>query len=78
MSTTSKNTSPPTDSDDVSIEISNVWKIFGDNADEALKAIKEKGLTKSEVLEQYNVVVGVADVSFNIKRGEIFCIMGLS
>jgi glycine betaine/proline transport system ATP-binding protein len=61
-----------------SIEISNVWKIFGDNADEALKAIKEKGLTKSEVLEQYNVVVGVADVSFNIKRGEIFCIMGLS
>ncbi len=78
MSTTSKNTSPPTDPDDVSIEISNVWKIFGDNADEALKAIKEKGLTKSEVLEQYNVVVGVADVSFNIKRGEIFCIMGLS
>ncbi len=78
MSTTSKNTSPAIDSDDVSIEISNVWKIFGDNADEALKAIKEKGLTKSEVLEQYNVVVGVADVSFNIKRGEIFCIMGLS
>ena len=78
MSTTSKNTSPAIDSDDVSIEISNVWKIFGESADEALKAIKEKGLTKSEVLEQYNVVVGVADVSFNIKRGEIFCIMGLS
>ena len=78
MSTTSKNTSSAIDSDDVSIEISNVWKIFGDSADEALKAIKEKGLTKSEVLEQYNVVVGVADVSFNIKRGEIFCIMGLS
>jgi glycine betaine/proline transport system ATP-binding protein len=78
VSTTSKNTSPAIDSDDVSIEISNVWKIFGESADEALKAIKEKGLTKSEVLEQYNVVVGVADVSFNIKRGEIFCIMGLS
>jgi glycine betaine/proline transport system ATP-binding protein len=78
VSTTSKNTSPAINSDDVSIEISNVWKIFGESADEALKAIKEKGLTKSEVLEQYNVVVGVADVSFNIKRGEIFCIMGLS
>ena len=78
MSTTSKNTSPAINSDDVSIEISDVWKIFGESADEALKAIKEKGLTKSEVLEQYNVVVGVADVSFNIKRGEIFCIMGLS
>ena len=72
--TVSKNTV----SEDVSIEISNVWKIFGDRADEALQAIKDKGLSKSEVLEEYNAVVGVADVSFNIKRGEIFCVMGLS
>ncbi|MFT6414412.1 MAG: glycine betaine/proline transport system ATP-binding protein [Glaciecola sp.] len=78
MSTTSQNTLSASDSEDIAIEISNVWKIFGESADEALKAIKEKGLTKSEVLEQYNVVVGVADVSFNVKRGEIFCIMGLS
>ncbi len=78
MSISSQNKSSSADSEDVSIEISNVWKIFGDRADEALKAIQEKGLTKSEVLEQYNAVVGVADVSFNIKRGEIFCIMGLS
>lgn len=70
--------SSKTVSEDVSIEISNVWKIFGERADEALKAIREKGLTKSEVLEEYNAVVGVADVSFNIKRGEIFCVMGLS
>lgn len=77
MSTSSQKSSPK-DSDDVSIEISDVWKIFGDRAEEALKAIKEEGLSKSEVLEKYNAVVGVADVSFNIKRGEIFCIMGLS
>jgi len=30
------------------------------------------------VLEEFNAVVGVADVSFDIKRGEIFCVMGLS
>jgi glycine betaine/proline transport system ATP-binding protein len=78
VSTSSKNTSSIKDSEDISIELSNVWKIFGDRADEAFKAIKEHGLTKSEVLEKYNAVVGVADVSFNIKRGEIFCIMGLS
>lgn len=65
-------------SPEVSLEISNVWKIFGDRADEALQAIKEKNLSKAEVLEQYNAVVGVADVSFNINRGEIFCVMGLS
>jgi glycine betaine/proline transport system ATP-binding protein len=30
------------------------------------------------VLEQYDCVIGVADVSFEIQRGEIFCVMGLS
>ncbi|MEM6619276.1 MAG: betaine/proline/choline family ABC transporter ATP-binding protein [Pseudomonadota bacterium] len=60
------------------IEISGVWKIFGDNPQDALSAIRERGLTKSEVLAEYNAVVGVADVSLSINRGEIFCIMGLS
>jgi glycine betaine/proline transport system ATP-binding protein len=60
------------------LKISNVWKIFGDKANEALRAIKQEGLTKSQVLETYNAVVGVADVSFEVKKGEIFCVMGLS
>ena len=64
--------------DDIVIEISNVWKIFGDQADEALIAIKEEGLSKSQVHDTYNAVVGVADVSLSVKRGEIFCVMGLS
>ncbi len=62
----------------MSLEISNIWKIFGDRADEALQAIKERNLSKAEVLEEFNAVVGVADVSFKINRGEIFCVMGLS
>ena len=65
-------------SSEVSLEVSNVWKIFGNRADEAFKAIKERGLNKSEVLEEFNAVVGVADVSFNVNKGEIFCVMGLS
>ncbi len=64
--------------DDVVIEISNVWKIFGAKPELALKAIHDRGLTKAEVLAEFNAVVGVADVSLNVKRGEIFCIMGLS
>ncbi|MGJ8604279.1 MAG: quaternary amine ABC transporter ATP-binding protein [Marivita sp.] len=64
--------------DDVVIEISNVWKIFGARPELALKAIHERGLTKAEVLAEFNAVVGVADVSLDVKRGEIFCIMGLS
>lgn len=63
---------------DTVINISNVWKIFGAKPDLALRAIQEKGLSKAEVLSEYNSVVGVADVSLSVNRGEIFCIMGLS
>jgi glycine betaine/proline transport system ATP-binding protein len=65
-------------SDETVIEINNVWKIFGAHPEVALQAIREKGLSKSEVLAQHNAVVGVADVSLSVNRGEIFCIMGLS
>ncbi|KIC51371.1 betaine/proline/choline family ABC transporter ATP-binding protein [Tateyamaria sp. ANG-S1] len=65
-------------SNETVIEISNVWKIFGHKPEAALQAIREHGLTKAEVLSQHNAVVGVADVSLSVNRGEIFCIMGLS
>ena len=60
------------------IEISNVWKIFGGQPRAALEAIRARGLTKAQVLAEFNAVVGVADVSLQVNRGEIFCIMGLS
>ncbi|MCP4075464.1 MAG: betaine/proline/choline family ABC transporter ATP-binding protein [Gammaproteobacteria bacterium] len=64
--------------DDLALEITNVWKVFGVRAEEALHAVKERGLSKAQVLDEFNAVVGVADVSLNVKKGEIFCIMGLS
>ena len=64
-------------SEDV-IALDGVWKIFGSRADEAMKAVKERGLTKPEVLEEFGCVVGIADCSFSVPRGEIFCVMGLS
>ena len=60
------------------VVLENVWKIFGDRANEALQAIKSEGLTKPQVLEKYGCVVGIADCSFTVERGEIFCVMGLS
>ncbi|MEM9794147.1 MAG: ATP-binding cassette domain-containing protein, partial [Pseudomonadota bacterium] len=68
----------PQNTDQTVIEISNVWKIFGTNATAALEAIRTEGLGKAQVLSRYNAVVGVADVSLSINRGEIFCVMGLS
>ena len=67
-----------TASDDIAIEISNVWKIFGAKPLAALEVARQGTLSKQELLEQHDAVVGVADVSLQIRRGEIFCVMGLS
>ena len=63
---------------DIEIEIKGVWKIFGDRADEALADVRANGISKQRVLEEYDCVIGVADVDLAIERGEIFCVMGLS
>ncbi len=63
---------------DPAVRVSGVWKVFGDRADEAMAAIKAEGLTKPQVLERFGCVVGVQDATFEVPRGEIFCIMGLS
>lgn len=66
------------DGGDVLIDCQSVWKIFGNRAPAAIKAVAERGLSKTQVLQEFNCVVGVADANLQIRRGEIFCIMGLS
>ena len=66
------------DSSSSAIKIENVWKVFGNTSPEALDAIQNKGISKTEALEEYNSVIGVSDVSFDVNQGEIFCVMGLS
>ena len=63
---------------ETAIQIQNVWKVFGNNSKEALDAIQNKKISKQEALEKYNSVIGVSDVSFDVNKGEIFCVMGLS
>ena len=60
------------------VKASNVWKVFGENAKDAIAAIKSEGIGKAEVLKRFGCVVGVQDATFEVPRGEIFCIMGLS
>ena len=43
------------------IKLENVWKIFGDRSGEAMQAVQSQNLSKSEVLERFDCVVGVAD-----------------
>ena len=63
---------------EAAIQIQNVWKIFGNTSDDALDAIQNTKISKQEALEKYNSVIGVSDVSFDVNKGEIFCVMGLS
>ena len=60
------------------IEVTDVWKIFGEQPQKALEVARSGEVSKQELLEAHDAVVGVADVSFNVRRGEIFCVMGLS
>lgn len=63
---------------DVLVDCQSLWKVFGDKSKEAMKAISQKGLSKKDVLSEFNCVVGVNNASLQVRRGEIFCIMGLS
>jgi len=59
------------------ITVKNLYKIFGDKPDRAIQALNE-GKSKDEILDEYKQVVGVDDVNFTVKEGEIFVLMGLS
>ena len=59
------------------IQVKNLNVIFGKRTDEALKQLQE-GVSKADILSETGCTVGVNDANFNIKRGEIFVVMGLS
>ncbi|NSZ20004.1 quaternary amine ABC transporter ATP-binding protein [Agrobacterium vitis] len=66
------------DASEVLIDCQSVWKIFGARSKAAVEAVKTRGLSKKQILTEYDCVVGVSDASLQVRRGEIFCIMGLS
>jgi glycine betaine/proline transport system ATP-binding protein len=63
---------------DVHIECRDLWKIYGKRSDEAMHAVLNEGLSKDEVRDKFDCVLGVRDANFSVRKGEIFCIMGLS
>lgn len=60
-----------------SIKLEGVYKVFGDEPEKALELINQ-GAGKDEVREKTGQVIGVQDISFEIKNNELFVIMGLS
>ncbi len=62
---------------DIKIKVENLSLIFGKRKQEALKMLKQ-GKQKDEILEKTKCTVGINNVSFEIKTGEVFVVMGLS
>ncbi|MCF1202633.1 quaternary amine ABC transporter ATP-binding protein [Streptococcus pyogenes] len=59
------------------LEVKHLSKIFGKKQKAALEMVKT-GKNKSEIFKKTGTTVGVYDASFEVKKGEIFVIMGLS
>ena len=62
---------------EIKISIRNLYKVFGPDPVSAMQAVKE-GMSKSELLERHNHVLGLHDINVDIKAGQITVIMGLS
>ena len=62
---------------EIIIEVKNIYKVFGDSPKKALALLK-KGVEKDEIFRKTSQTIGINDASFEIYKGEIFVIMGLS
>ncbi len=65
------------DPDSYHIEAKNIYKIFGDDPQNAMQHVK-KGVGKQELLEKYQHVLGVMNVDLKVCYGRIHVVMGLS
>lgn len=59
------------------LKIENLTKVFGRNPKSVMKKIRN-GISKEAILKETGHTVGIYDVSLEVKKGEIFVIMGLS
>jgi len=62
----------------IEVECRNVWKVFGQRHREALAAAQSRGLDRAEIQRQFDCTLAIAGVNLQVRKGEIFCIIGLS
>ena len=62
---------------DILIKVNQLYKIFGDNSNEALNLVKD-GMGKDELLEKCNCVLGLNKINLDIRKAKIQVVMGLS
>ena len=62
---------------DILIKVNQLYKIFGDNSNEALNLVRG-GMGKDELLEKCNCVLGLNKINLDIRKAKIQVVMGLS
>jgi glycine betaine/proline transport system ATP-binding protein len=61
----------------IAVKAEGIWKVFGRNPERALTK-KYKDMPKDEFQKRTGCVIGLRDISFTVKTGEFFVLMGLS
>ena len=62
---------------DYILSVINLSKLYGSDKNNAIK-MKKTGISKDEIHKKTGVTVALWDINLNIKKGEIFVIIGLS
>ncbi|MEL0061964.1 MAG: glycine betaine/L-proline ABC transporter ATP-binding protein [Candidatus Puniceispirillum sp.] len=62
---------------DTKIEIRNLYKVFGDDPDQAMTHVNN-GFSKQDLLDQHGHVLGLRDINIKVPAKQIQVIMGLS
>ena len=62
---------------EIKIKIKNLYKVFGKRPDQAMPLVRQ-GVTKQELLDEHQHVLGLSDINIDIPEKRIHVIMGLS
>ncbi|MEC4015963.1 quaternary amine ABC transporter ATP-binding protein [Streptomyces sp. H27-D2] len=63
---------------EIVFSVRNLWKVFGPKADRIPNNPDVADLSAAELRERTGCTAAVRDVSFDVKQGEVFVVMGLS
>ncbi|GHB09057.1 quaternary amine ABC transporter ATP-binding protein [Salinicola rhizosphaerae] len=66
-----------TDTQQTKIQVRNLSKVFGDDTRKALK-LRDEGLNRAQILEKTGQTLGLSNINFDVREGELLVIMGLS
>ncbi len=62
---------------DVILKVENLYKLYGSNK-QAARKLMAQGASKEEIQKQTGVTVAINNISFEVQRGEIYVLIGLS